>query len=77
MDLLVHFRGDGRQLEDLNLWLEGWSKCLAEINYLRTGHRCDGFLDVHIVTDKDIQNKTSFALMIGAITDAARPLAIE
>ena len=38
------------------LWLEGWSLCLAEMNYLRTGYRTDGLLDVHLVTDEDIAN---------------------
>jgi hypothetical protein len=31
-------------------------------------------LDVHIVTDEDIKNRDSFAIKIGAVTDAARPL---
>ena len=56
------------------LWLQGWSCCLDEMNYLKTGHRRGGLLDVHIVTDKDIQEGTSFAMKIGAVTDAARPL---
>jgi len=33
-------------------------------------------LDIHLVTDEDIANHTSYAMKIGAITDAARPLAI-
>jgi len=49
---------------------------LAEFNYLRTGYRSDGLLDVHIITDEDIANKTSFAAKIGAVTDPARPLKI-
>ena len=47
IDLLVHFRGDDGQRTDLLLWLEGWSLCLAHMNYLRTGYRTDGLLDVH------------------------------
>ena len=54
IDLLVHFDGDERQRECLTLWLDGWSRCLAEINYLRTGYRTEGLLDVHFVTDEDI-----------------------
>ena len=76
IDLLVHFRGSEHQREDLLLWLEGWSLCLDEINYLRTGYRTGGLLDVHIVTDEDIEQKTSYAVKIGAVTDAARPLAL-
>ncbi len=74
LDVLVHFGGGQEQRADLSLWLDGWSLCLAEMNYLRTGYRCDGLLDVHWVTDEDIAKRTSFAVKIGAVTDAARPL---
>ena len=76
IDLLVHFAGDEEQRRALSTWLEGWSICLAETNYLRTGHRSDGLLDVHIITDADIERRSSFAVKIGAITDAARVIKI-
>jgi hypothetical protein len=50
---------------------------LAEMNYLRTGYSTDGLLDVHIITDEDVANKTSYAVKIGAVTDAARPLPLK
>ncbi len=71
IDILIHFQGNPEQRERLNLWLTGWSQCLAEINYMRTGYNCDGLLDVHLITDKDIENKSSFAIKIDAVTDAA------
>jgi pyruvate,water dikinase len=74
IDLLVHVRGTEAERRDLETWLEGWSLCLAEMNYLRTGYRSEGLLDVHIVTDEDIRNRSSFAAKIDAVTDAARPL---
>jgi predicted nucleotidyltransferase len=77
IDILVHFRGTPTQLEQLELWLNGWSLCLDEINYLQTGYRSGGLLDVHIVTDKDIADRTSYAVKIGAVTDAARPLTMK
>ena len=76
IDLIVHVEGSDGGCRELELWLEGWSRCLAEMNYLRTGYRSDGLLDVHYVTDADIERKTSFAAKIQAITDAARPLAL-
>jgi len=57
-------------------WLHGWSICLDEMNYLKTGYRCDGLLDVHLVTDEDITNRTSYAVKINAITDAALELSL-
>jgi len=77
IDLLVHFDGTEEQRKELNVWLEGWSLTLAEMNYQRTGYKTDGLLDVHLVTDKDIQDKTSYAIKIGAVTDAARPLKMK
>jgi pyruvate, water dikinase len=76
IDVLIHFQGSEGQQRDLLTWLEGWDLCLVEENFLRTGYRIKQLLDVHLVTDEDIRNRTSFAVKIGAVTDAARPLAI-
>ncbi|MBA7530130.1 hypothetical protein ES705_22333 [subsurface metagenome] len=77
IDVLVHFHGTEEQRKELCFWLEGWSLSLAEVNYLRTGYRTGGLLDVHIITDEDVANKTSYAVKIGAVTDAARPLPLR
>ena len=77
IDILIHFRGAEKQQADLMTWLEGWSLCLDEINYLKTGYRTGGLLDVHIITDEDIQNRTSYAVKIGAVTDAARKIPMK
>lgn len=74
IDLLVHFEGNEDQKKDLLLWLEAWGIALAEMNYQRTGYKSSNLLDVHIVTDKDIEEKNSYALKIGAVTDAAKKL---
>jgi len=77
IDLLVHVDGTDEQRRALELWLEGWSVCLAEMNYLRTGRLSDGLLDVHIVTDDDLARQTSYAAKINAVTDPARPLRLR
>ena len=77
IDLLVHDEGDSDRRRALSLWLQGWSEALAEINYLRTGYRTEGLLDVHYVSDADIARGDSFAAKIGAVTDAARPLPLQ
>jgi pyruvate,water dikinase len=74
IDLLVHFRGSDAQKRELLSWFDGWSLSLAEMNYMRTGIRTERLLDVHVVTDDDIERKSSYAIKIGAVTDAARPL---
>jgi pyruvate,water dikinase len=74
IDLLIHDEGAGRKREELALWLDGWSRSLAETNFLRTGHEGGGMLDPHYVTDDDIKKQASFAAKIDAVTDAARLL---
>ena len=76
IDILIHFRGNQKQEEYLLMWLDGWSQALAEINKQKTGYDTEGILDVHLVTNEDIKNKTSFAVKIGAISDAAKPLKV-
>lgn len=77
IDMLIHFRGSDEQRKELEAWLQGWGKCLAEMNYLKTGYELSTLLDVHIITDKDIENKTSYAVKIGAVTDSARELKLK
>jgi pyruvate,water dikinase len=74
IDLLVHFRGSPEQERELRRWLEAWSQHLAEMNYQRTGDPSEGLLDVHLITDDDIAQRTSYAVKIGATTDAAMRL---
>ncbi|MBF8247313.1 MAG: phosphoenolpyruvate synthase [Bacteroidetes bacterium] len=74
IDIILHFSGNDQQKKELLTWLEGWSLSLSHMNFLRTGSRIESLLDVHIVTDEDIRNRTSYAAKIGASTDAARPI---
>jgi pyruvate,water dikinase len=76
IDLLIHFVGDETQRQELFAWLEGWGLCLSQENTLRTGYKTGPLLDIHMVGDEDIEKHTGFASRIGAIRDAARPLAM-
>jgi pyruvate, water dikinase len=76
IDLIIHVTGSKRQRSELLTWLEGWSNALSELNYLRTGVKVPGLLDVHIVTDEEIQKRTGFAAKIDAVTDKARKLPV-
>jgi hypothetical protein len=77
IDILVHIDHYNKDIEGFKIWLDGWSKCLSEINFIRTGYKTNGLLDVHFVTDDDIEKKTSWAVKINAVTDAAKPLLME
>ncbi len=76
IDLLIHFTGNESQRKDLLAWLEGWSLSLSQINERRTGYKTEGLLDINLVTDEDIKKRTSYAVKIGAMTDAALPLSM-
>jgi pyruvate,water dikinase len=76
IDLLIHFCGTEAQREDLLLWLDGWNSSLAEMNLQSTGYKISSLLDIHLVTDEDVKSHIGFASKIGAISDAARPLAM-
>jgi Phosphoenolpyruvate synthase/pyruvate phosphate dikinase len=71
IDLLIHFDGTDQQKQELTDWLTGWSLALSEMNYLKTGYQSDGLLDIHFVTDRDIEAKDSFASKINSIYDPA------
>ena len=77
IDLLLHFEGTEDQRKELLVLLEGWSRCLAEMNYLRTGYHCEGLLDSRLITDTDIAERSSYAVKINAVTDAARELPMK
>ena len=72
IDVLFHVEDSEKKQELLRSWLKGWSICLSVINELKTGYKTDGLLDVHLITDEDIKNHTSFAVKIGNISDGAR-----
>ncbi len=74
IDLLVHFVGNKQQKVELARWFDGWSASLAEMNFLRTGHRTAGLLDVCFISDDDIRYRRGRASKIDAATDAARRL---
>ncbi len=77
IDLLVHVDGDAEHRRTLELWLDGWSRALAEVNFLRTGCRVDGLLDVRYVDDREVAAGIGAASKIDAVTDPARPLPLR
>jgi len=75
IDLLALSRGDPKLNQDFKVWIEGWGLCLDELNYRKTGFRSnESLIDLHIVTDDDIKKGNSYAIMINAVTDRARPI---
>jgi hypothetical protein len=78
IDLIVHSDGDPSKVEDLKLWLQGWGLCLSEMNLMKSGYNLDdSLIDLHVITDEDIRKKSSYALMLTAVSDRARPIKVK
>jgi len=78
IDIMVHSTGNLEKETMLKRWMEGWGFCLGEINYIKSGYRTfENMIDLHIITDEDIRKKTSYACLINAVTDRARPIKIK
>ncbi len=77
INLLVYSSLNVKHRVELDAWFDGWSLCISEINFCRTGVKSSGLLDVHYVTDEDIKNKDSYAIKIEGITNAVKPLKIK
>jgi transcription elongation GreA/GreB family factor len=76
INLLIHLEDDHIGRRELEVWLEGWSLGLAQIHASSAGCGSTGLLDVHFVTDEDFRLGTTYTAKIGAVTDAAQPLAL-
>jgi predicted nucleotidyltransferase len=65
IDLLVHSNGTDHQLEMFKSWIAGWSYSLSEFNQNKTGYKLEkGIIDLHIISDKEMMEQNSFAVMI-------------
>jgi hypothetical protein len=75
IDLIIVTEGNEQQHRELELWLEGWSLCLAEISFQLYGLPSNGLLDVKFLNPEQARSeipsftaagKTLQALPIGA-----------
>lgn len=75
IDLLAHCDDDSARQELLRGWCEGWGHCLSAMNEDKTGYKTPGSLvDLHIITDNDIDQGTSFAHMLESVSNSAKLL---
>jgi hypothetical protein len=75
IDLIVVSQGNDQQRRELEVWLEGWSLCLAEISFQLYGLPSTGLLDVRFLSLEQARaeipsfttaGKTLQALPVGA-----------
>lgn len=78
IDLIAHSDGDTEKIEHLRLWMQGWGLCLSEMNLMKSGYKSnESMIDLHIITDEDIKKKNSYAIMLTAVNDRARPIKVK
>lgn len=77
IDLIVVSEGNPQKRRELEVWLEGWSLCLAEISFQLYGLPSSGLLDVRFLDPEQARaevlsfttaGKTLQALPVGAAT---------
>ena len=76
IDLLVNFEGKESQRQDLLSWMEGWSLALDEMNFMRTGYKAGGLLDVHFVTEDELVDITALENRLNLKIQGMRELAV-
>ncbi len=75
IDLLAHCSSDKSKQALLCAWCEGWGLALSIENARKTGYETKGSLvDLHIITDADIEQKDSFAVMLESVDNKPRLL---
>lgn len=77
IDFIVHFKGTEEQKEKLRAWFDQWSKKLDEENEKRIGEKTGGLLDVHYITDEDIEKQSAWAIHIIGPFNSAKKLQIH
>lgn len=77
IDLLINFSGNKAQKNDLTNWLDGWSLCLDEINFLRTGFKAGGLLDIHFVSDEDLESPEKLSRKLNLDADNLKELKLN
>lgn len=75
IDLLAHCTDDKDKQELLAAWCDGSGHGLSVINEAKTGFLVkDSLIDLHIITDADIENGSPFAAMLESVDNPARLL---
>jgi len=75
IDLIIVCGGDAQQERDLQVWLEGWSLCLAEISFQLYGLPSTGLLDVRFLKPEQARAEVS-AFAAAGKTLQALPLGV-
>jgi len=74
IDILLHSDTGKSTRKELQVWLEAWSLALDEMNFLRTGFKAGGLLDIKFVSSREAQNQSYFLEMFNCSLESMRLL---
>ena len=77
IDLLIHQRGTEDQREDLLAWFREQEEDIIKEYKQRTGKKADELLDVHIITDEDIKENSSWAAHLNSISGSIKKIPLD
>ncbi|MBN2778366.1 MAG: hypothetical protein JXR36_12020 [Bacteroidales bacterium] len=73
IDLIVHYDGNNQSQEKIKIWFDAWGKAI--INSKKFQNEIDNseiLFDLHFITQKDIEEKNSYAIMTSSLHNNAR-----
>jgi predicted nucleotidyltransferase len=75
IDLLIHVEGTVCERGELVGWLGECDSLCKQLYELQTGKTFIGeLIDHHLITDKDIEERNSYAVMLDSLHNSATPL---
>ncbi|MDD3860203.1 MAG: hypothetical protein PHW83_08385 [Bacteroidales bacterium] len=73
IDLIIHYNGKRENAEKIKIWFEAWSaSVLSNSKYENEIRDVNNLFDIHLITNKDIVQKNSYAVMIDSLYNNAK-----
>lgn len=77
LDLLVIYDGNPENKAKLEIWFDGWNKCIRDIHYNITGYKIDKFIDVVYVTESDLSKNEYYRDMVNPTKSGSYKLKLK
>ncbi len=77
IDIIIHFDGDEVQRDKLLSWFKKREKEIMDVSSERAKKISGDLFDIHIITDKDIEKRTSWAAHIDSPYGSAREIPLD
>jgi len=73
IDLIIHYDGMKNNAEKIKIWFNAWSaSVLTNTQFENEIKNTESLFDIHLITDYDIEEKNSYAVMINSLNNNAK-----